>query len=218
MERIKAFWLFTSRSRIHLNHGWRIALFIVAYLVVIGAEAGTGPASSRPSVSLDNIEELGGDFTLQSADGPVALHDMRGDVVLLYFGYTHCPDACPITLTQWRAAFKSLPAHTQERVRGIFVSVDPERDTLELLKTYARHFHPNIIGVTGTQSELQKISAEYRASYEKADIASSSEYAVNHSGYVYVIDPTGKVRDLLTFQSSADEIAASIRAAMRVGY
>lgn len=196
-----------------------MTLVIIAYLVVAGtADAGIASASTRPSVSPDNIEGMGGDFTLQSADGPVTLHDLRGNVVLLYFGYTHCPDACPTTLTQWRAAFKTLPPHTQEHVRGIFVSVDPERDSPELLKTYAHHFHPNIIGVTGTQSELRKISAEYRASYEKADIASSSEYAVNHSGYVYVIDPTGKVRDLLTFQSSADEIAASIRAAMRVGY
>jgi len=214
MERIKALWSFASKPLIRLRQGWRIALFIVAYLVVLGADAGTESISTRPSVSLDNIEAMGGDFTLQSADGPVALHDLRGDVVLLYFGYTHCPDACPTTLTQWRAAFKSLPERTQEHVRGIFVSVDP----LELLKTYTRHFHPNIIGVTGTHSELKKISAEFRASYEKADIISGSEYAVNHSGYVYVIDPTGKVRDLLTFQSSADEIVASIRAAMRVGY
>ena len=218
MERIKTFWLFAFNPRFRLRQGWRIALFIVAYLVVLGADAGTEPTSARPSVSLDNLEEMGGDFTLQSADGPVALHDFRGDVVLLYFGYTHCPDACPTTLTQWRAAFKSLPPHAQEHVRGIFVSVDPERDTPELLKTYARHFHPNILGVTGTPGELQKISAEYRARYEKADIVSDTEYSVNHSGYVYVIDPTGKVHDLLTFQSSADEIAASIRTAMRVGY
>jgi protein SCO1/2 len=133
-------------------------------------------------------------------------------VVLLYFGYTHCPDACPTTMTHWRAAFKSLSAHHRAQVRGIFVSIDPDRDSPALLKEYVNHFHPNIVGVTGTQSELRKVTEEYRASYgyEKAEDGSGDDYTV--------IDPTGKVRDMLTFQSSSDEIVTSIRAALRVGY
>jgi protein SCO1/2 len=166
------------------------------------------------------MDGVGGDFTLYSANGPVALHDFRGKVVLLYFGYTHCPDACPTTLTHWRVAFKSLSPHYQGQVRGIFVSIDPDRDSPELLRGYVKHFHPNIVGVTGSQNELHKVTAEYRASYdyEQADDDSADDYTVNHSGSVYVIDPTGKVRDLLTFQSSSDEIVTSIRAALRVGY
>ena len=204
-----------------LGFGLRMApLMLAAVLTVAGAYTETALASSRPSVTPENMDGVGGDFTLHSADGPVALHDFRGDVVLLYFGYTHCPDACPTTLTHWRAAFKSLSAHHRAQVRGIFVSIDPDRDSPALLKEYVNHFHPNIVGVTGTQSELHKVTEEYRASYgyEKVEDGSGDEYTVNHSGSVYVIDPTGKVRDLLTFQSSSDEIVTSIRAALRVGY
>jgi protein SCO1/2 len=201
--------------------GLRIApLMLAAALTVAGAYTETALASSRPSVTPENMDDVGGDFTLHSADGPVALRDFRGDVVLLYFGYTHCPDACPTTMTHWRAAFKSLSAHHRAQVRGIFVSIDPDRDSPALLKEYVNHFHPNIVGVTGTQSELRKVTEEYRASYgyEKAEDGSGDDYTVNHSGSVYVIDPTGKVRDMLTFQSSSDEIVTSIRAALRVGY
>ena len=177
-------------------------------------------ASSRPAVVPGNMEGIGGDFTLNSANGPVALHDFLGKVVLLYFGYTHCPDACPTTLTHWRIAFNSLSPHKQAQVRGIFVSIDPGRDSTELLKDYVNHFHHNIVGVTGSSSELQKVTAEYKASfsYEKTDNSDGANYTVNHSGAVYVIDPTGQVRDLLTFQSSSEEIVNSIRTALRVGY
>jgi protein SCO1 len=201
--------------------GVRVLPFMIAALAAFAsAVPATTLASARPPVIPDNMEGIGGDFTLHSANGPVALHDFRGDVVLLYFGYTHCPDACPTTLTHWRAAFKALSPHKLAHVRGIFVSIDPKRDTPELLKDYVNHFHPNIVGVTGTQGELHKVTAEYGASYgyEKADDGSDDGYTVNHSGSVYVIDPSGKVRDLLTFQSSSDEIVTSIRAALRVGY
>ncbi len=221
MELIKTIRYLTAAAGTALGLGLRTApLMLAAVLTVAGAYPETAMASSRPSVTPENMDGVDGDFTLHSADGPVALHDFRGDVVLLYFGYTHCPDACPTTLTHWRAAFKSLSAHRLAQVRGIFVSIDPDRDSPTLLKEYVNHFHPNIVGVTGTQSELHKVTEEYRASYgyEKVKGGSADEYTVNHSGSVYVIDPTGKVRDMLTFQSSSDEIVTSIRAALRVGY
>jgi protein SCO1/2 len=221
MELIKSVRHLANTMRTTPGLGARIApLILAAVLTVVGACTETALASSRPSVTPENMDGVGGDFTLHSADGPVALHDFLGDVVLLYFGYTHCPDACPTTLTHWRAAFKSLSAHQRAQVRGIFVSIDPDRDSPALLKEYVNHFHPNIVGVTGTQSELQAVTEEYRASYgyEKAEDGSNDDYTVNHSGSVYIIDPTGKVRDLLTFQSSSDEIVTSIRAALRVGY
>ena len=198
----------------------QLSFILAALLSMVTAVPETASASTRPSITPSNMESIGGDFTLHSADGPVALHDFRGKVVLLYFGYTHCPDACPTTLSRWRGAFNSLSLHKQEQVHGIFVSVDPGRDSPELLKGYVKHFHSNIVGITGTQDELQKVVAEYRAkySYEKVGDGAADDYAVNHSGAVYVIDPTGTVRDMLTFQSSTNEIVTSIRAAMRVGY
>lgn len=197
-----------------------LPVIIAAMTALTVTHTDSAMASARPSVNPGNMDEVGGDFTLESANGPVALHDYRGKVVLLYFGYTHCPDACPTTLTHWRAAFKSLSPHNRKQVRGIFVSIDPDRDSPQLLKDYVQHFHPNIVGVTGSQEQLTKVTTEYSAKfgYEKSDDGNPDDYTVNHSGAVYVIDPTGKVRDMLTFQSRPAEIVTSIRAAMRVGY
>lgn len=211
----------TSQSTAGVIYGFsaRILAIIIASVTVLAAtQPETAPASTRPIVMPADMDAIGGDFTLHSADGPVALHDFRGKVVLIYFGYTHCPDACPTTLTHWRGAFRALSPHKQAQVRGIFVSIDPGRDSPELLKGYVKHFHPNIVGVTGTQEELRKVTAEYRAKYDYEKLDAGDDYAVNHSGAVYVIDPTGKVRDMLTFQSSTEEVATSIRAALRVGY
>jgi len=221
MKRIKTLQHFKALAGTAVVLGIRILpIMLLSLAIIIVVTPQITLASMRPSVTPGNMDNVGGDFTLHSVNGPVALHDFRGDVVLLYFGYTHCPDACPTTLTHWRLAFKSLSPHKREHVRGIFVSIDPDRDTPELLKGYVDHFHPNIIGVTGSQSELRKVTAEYRAtySYEKNNDGSGDGYVVNHTGAVYVIDPTGKVRDMLTFQSSSAEIVTSIRAAMRVGY
>lgn len=109
----------------------------------------------------------GGDFTLQSADGPLALHDLRGRVVLLFFGYTDCPGICPTALADQGAAFRLLKPEELERVAGIFVSVDPERDTPAHLKAYAGSFHPLIRGVTGAPADLQALARRYGVLYAR---------------------------------------------------
>src|SRR5574343_1567339 len=101
---------------------------------------------------------VGGDFTLQSADGPVSLHDFRGKLVLLYFGYTFCPDICPTSLTATAAGLQQLTPEEARRVAMLFVSVDPKRDTPAHLKEYAAFFHPNITGATGTPEVIAGIA------------------------------------------------------------
>ncbi len=96
----------------------------------------------------------GGDFVLQSWAGPVALSDLRGKVVLMYFGYTWCPDICPTSLALMSAAFGELQPEQLERVQGLFVSVDPARDTTQRLKEYGAYFHPSILGVTGSEETV----------------------------------------------------------------
>ena len=105
----------------------------------------------------------GGDFTLTSADGPATLADQRGRVVLIYFGYASCPDICPTSLAFITAALRALTPAELERVRVVFISVDPARDTPEKLKQYAGHFHPNIIGVTGSPGTLADVATRYGA-------------------------------------------------------
>ncbi len=168
-----------------------------------------------------HLQNMGGDFTLQSADGPVALQDFRGKVVLIYFGYSHCPDACPMTMSNWARALKSLSGEELSRVQGLLISVDPERDTPEMLMEYTTFFHPNILGVTGSHEDLRKVSALYRSDYETESDAEHSDndaenYMVAHMSFVYVIDPEGKLRGLLSHDSPQRDVVDQVRNALRV--
>jgi len=188
-----------------------IAISVFMILVVAGAifqfRGGFVNSQSIPSY----LQDMGGDFVLQSANGPVSLQDFRGKVVLLFFGYTNCPDICPMTLTNWASAFKKLSDSELRDVRGLFVSVDPGRDTPEVLKNYTEYFSSNIIGATGTHEELNKITAKYRSQYHLENEGKGENYLVDHMSFVYVIDMQGKVHDLLSHDSTPDEIIKSLR-------
>lgn len=192
----------------------------LAFLVVFGALAGLGYAYwsglFQDEPIPQHLQNMGGDFTLQSADGTVALQDFRGKVVLIYFGYTNCPDVCPMTMANWARAFEQLTEEERLRVQGMLVSVDPERDTPETLKEYTAYFHPNIIGVTGSEKELRKIVSLYRSDFEMEQEGDSDNYNVAHMSFVYVIDPQGNLRDLLAHESFPQEIVKSIRYVLRV--
>ena len=158
---------------------------------------------------------IGGDFTLQSADGPVSLHDFRGKVVLVYFGYTSCPDICPTSLTMMASALKLLSPEELAQVRGIFISVDPERDAPQGMKAYAAYFHPNFIGVVGTPAQTAEVAAKYGAYYRKAPYEGSAMgYGVDHSSTVYVVGRDGRVVDQIRHGASPETIAAAIRKAL----
>ena len=159
----------------------------------------------------------GGDFTLQGKNGPVALKDYRGKVVLLYFGYTFCPDVCPTSLSLMAQALSSLTPAERERVQGIFISVDPERDTLDRLKEYAPFFHPSIIGITGTPDQVATVAGQYGASYMKQKANADGQYAVDHSSITYVIDAQGKLVASLPHASPPDQIVDAVRASLTAG-
>lgn len=153
----------------------------------------------------------GGEFSLQSAHAPVTLNDYRGKVVVLYFGYTFCPDICPTSLSLLSVTLNELTAEDLLQVQAIFVSVDPERDTLEHLKTYAGYFHTNIIGATGSREQIDAAVKKYGAGYNIVKSASEADYSVDHTSYTYIIDKNGKLRFSLPHGTSADEVSKSIR-------
>ena len=157
----------------------------------------------------------GGDFTLQSASGPVSLQDFRGKVVLVYFGYTFCPDICPTSLAFASQALNALNKDELARTQGLFISVDPERDTLEKLKEYGAFFHANILGLTGTPEVIAATAQQYGASYRKQDTGSAGGYVVDHSSSTYVVDPEGKLVATLQHGTSPAEVVKAIRAAMQ---
>ena len=154
----------------------------------------------------------GGDFTLQSADGPVSLKDFRGKVVLVYFGYTYCPDICPTSLAATSEGLKQLTPEELARVAMILVSVDPKRDTPAMLKEYVNFFHPAIVGVTGTPEEIAGIAKRYGVFYAEQKVETAGGgYVVDHSADTYVISSAGQLVGKVAHATPADQVAETIR-------
>ena len=154
----------------------------------------------------------GGDFRLDSPDSPVALSDFKGKVVALYFGYTFCPDVCPTALIAVAQAFSQLSPAELAKTKGLFVSVDPQRDTLDVLKVYVPYFHPALTGLRGTEDETARIAALYGVRYMKQKADRDGQYPVDHSSFTYLIGPDGKLAASLPHGTPAQDIAARIRA------
>lgn len=154
----------------------------------------------------------GGDFTLHSAEGPVDTATLRGKLVLVYFGYTYCPDICPTALASVAQALNSLTADEQARVRMVFVSVDPRRDTPARLKDYVAFFHPAIVGVTGSDAEIEAAAAKYGAFFTRHDTEDKTTYMVDHSAWIYIVAPDGRLVGRLEHGTSPDQTLADIRA------
>ena len=153
----------------------------------------------------------GGDFTLQSPDGPVSLADQRGKVVLLYFGYTFCPDVCPTSLSALAQALSALTPDELARVRSFFISVDPERDTMDVLKVYAPYFHSHLLGLSGSPAQVAEVAGQYGARYMKQKPNADGLYSVDHSSFTYVIAPDGKLAASLPHGSPPQQIVDMIR-------
>ncbi|HTP61853.1 MAG TPA: SCO family protein [Burkholderiales bacterium] len=155
----------------------------------------------------------GRDFSLQDPDGRTrTLADFRGKYVLLFFGYTHCPDVCPTELTRDAELKKKLGADG-DRVQVIFVTVDPERDTAELMRSYTAAFDPKFLGLRGDEAATKRAASEFKVFYEK--VPSGASYTVNHTAMTYVFDAKGRLRLGLQYTQSADQIAADLRALMK---
>lgn len=154
----------------------------------------------------------GGDFTLQSAAGPVSLKDYRGKLVLVYFGYTFCPDICPTSLAATAEGLKLLTPEELGKVAMIFVSVDPKRDTPARLKEYAEFFHPAIVGATGTPDVIAEIAKRYGVFYAEQKVETAGDgYVVDHSSDTFVIAPDGQLVAKIAHATPPDQVVIAIR-------
>ena len=152
------------------------------------------------------------DFTLDSPEGALSLKDLRGNVVLIFFGFTSCPDVCPISLVTISHAFSYLTDDELKRSRTLFISLDPERDTMERLKKYTGYFHPNIIGVTGTMEELVRVANIYGVKFEKKETPDSAlGYLIYHSAKIFVIGTQGELRKTFPHNIDAQLLVQEIR-------
>lgn len=174
------------------------------------AAAPKADGSMSTDIRKDNI---GGDFTLTDTNGkPLSLSSLKGKVVVLSFGYTHCPDICPTELLTYNDTLKQL-GDEAKNVAVVFVSVDPDRDTPELMKQYVKQFNPAFIGLTDTQggNEIALAKQQWRIISAKADIKSEKLYNVDHSSGTYLLDKQGNAAYFERFGAEAPQIAADIK-------
>jgi protein SCO1 len=161
---------------------------------------------------------VGGDFTLTDHNGQrFELSSLRGKAVLIFFGYTSCPDACPTTLSKLSSVYRRL-GNDAKRVKTLYISVDPERDTPDVLKDDLENFELDALGLTGTKAEIDKVVAEYGAEYKIIPLPNSAaKYSVAHSTTLYLLDAAGRVRLEFPYEASVEEIARGVQAALAAG-
>jgi len=156
--------------------------------------------------------DFGRELALTGHDGkPRTLADFRGKAVVLFFGFTHCPDVCPTTLAEAAAVMKTL-GKDAGRVQVLMVTVDPERDTAEVLAKYVPAFHPAFLGLYGDAAATQRAAKEFKIYYEKRPGATPSTYSVDHSGQSYVLDPRGRLRLFVRPDRMAQDLPDDLRA------
>jgi protein SCO1/2 len=178
--------------------------------VLIAALLGCDRGPSFQSTDITGAD-FGKDFRLVDFDGrPRTLADFRGKVVIVFFGYTHCPDVCPTTLAELARAVKEL-GPDGERVQVLMITVDPERDTAEVLKQYVTALDPHFIGLTGEPDAIARTAKEFKVFYQKSPGATPETYSMDHSSGSYVFDPKGNLRLLVTYGLSADVFAHDIK-------
>jgi protein SCO1/2 len=155
--------------------------------------------------------EIGGSFTMIGQDGRVVTNaDLVGRPYLVFFGYTHCPDFCPTALFDISAVFKEMGA--DKKVSALFVTVDPERDTPDVLKTYLENFDSRIIGLTGDNQKIEAIAKAFRVYAKKVPGENPNDYTVDHTGVVYLMDKRGKFVSAFNLQRPPQQAARELAA------
>jgi protein SCO1 len=159
---------------------------------------------------------IGGPFTLSTPDGTtVTDQTYRGKWLLVYFGYTFCPNSCPTTLLEVATALKKLGPYAPQ-VQPLFITVDPERDTPEVMQQYTGSFDPRIVGLTGTQQQIAAAAQEYGVYYARHPSGpGANDYVIDHSTYLYIVDPRGKFVRAFDTDISGDWIADVLRELVR---
>ena len=189
--------------------GWWVALMIVAAAVVGLAGCSTPETHEFAGAALEEPQPVP-DFTLMGAGGPVSLSDFRDQYVFLYFGYTYCPDFCPTTLAKLRQVREGL-GDDAGRMQAIMISVDPGRDTPDLLGRYVAAFDPTFVGLTGTPDEIDAVGDTYGLFYEIHEGSAATGYLVDHSTRTYLIGPDGRALVAYPHDATVDAIVADLR-------
>jgi protein SCO1 len=188
---------------------------IVAAALLALLVAACGPGNPRFQASDVTGVAFGRDFKLTDHNGkPRTLADFRGKVVVMFFGYTQCPDVCPTTLSDLTAALQKLGADA-ERVQVLFVTIDPERDTPELLSHYVPAFNPTFLGLSGDAAATAATAREFKVLYQKQPGSTPDSYSMDHSAGTFIFDPQGRLRLFVSQGQGPEVFAHDIRELLR---
>ena len=201
----------------------RILLIVVLGLVLAGGGLTAwyfvqpqpgGIVSSETRTSGSAL--IGGPFSLTDQSGQRRSEaDLKGRYALVYFGYTYCPDICPTSLSTMTQGLDLLAEQAPDKAQAVlpvFVTVDPERDTVAALASYAEHFHPRLLALTGTPEEVAAAAKAYRIFYQKVEEPGASDYLMDHSSVLYLMGPDGSYLTHFTHASTAEDIAKGLAA------
>jgi len=193
---------------------WQLVLHrTIAFAASLLLLCACSPAPEAPPFHATDISgsSFGKQLALSDHNGKRrTLADFRGKIILLFFGYTQCPDICPTAMARFAQTMQKLGADA-ERVQVLFVSLDPERDTPEILAKYVPFFHPSFLGLTGTAAETDAVAKEFRVFYARRKADGALGYTLDHWAGAYALDGEGRLRLYLAPELSADDVAGDVR-------
>jgi len=193
-----------------MAHLTRRLTLAVVVLALAGCNRGEAPRPAFKGVDITGAE-YATELNLPDADGkPRQLADFKGKVTVVFFGYTQCPDVCPTTLFELAQVKKALGADGA-RVQGVFVSVDPERDTPELLKAYVANFGADFVALRGTPEQTKAAAKNFKVFYNKVPGKTDSSYTVDHTAGSYVFDAQGRVRLFTRYGGGAEALTSDLK-------
>lgn len=194
--------------------GLKIAAALLVLAGVTTYVLGLGPFAGKleQAAEAEGQALIGGPFSLTDHRGQrVSEADFAGRLKLVYFGYTYCPDVCPIGLATIAAAYDRLDEAERAGVVPLFITVDPERDTVEAVADYVDLFHPDLVGLTGSPDDIAAAAATFRVYYRKAESERASDYLVDHSAFTYLMDGENRYLAHFGHDATPDEIADGVR-------
>lgn len=181
-----------------------ITLLVLAIIAALGWRL--APLLNQ-SDSVVQVGQSAPDFILESDDGMVQLSEIKGGRIL-YFGFSHCPDVCPTGLATYSAAWNSLRAEKKEQLQGIFISLDPERDTPEQMARYTRWFNAQLLGLTADRSTIDQLAQRYGVYHQRVELPNSRMgYSIDHSAHYYLISPSGELAAIVPHGSTVKTLA-----------
>lgn len=191
-----------------------IIVLIMGAAVVVVATWGRNffVPDDSPQTTIVGKASIGGPFQLVDGVGKtVSDTDFRGKFMIIYFGYTFCPDVCPTSLGEIAAALDMLSPEQLEKVVPIFISIDPERDTPEVVGAYVKHFHSRLLGLTGSLDAVKSVAKSYKAYFSKGESDADGDYPVDHTSYTYVVGPDGQFVTAYRHATPAQDMAKSLK-------